>query len=40
MYDIQQEIVPIAHDDFFVILNHPNAKFPQTDQTACGNFVL
>lgn len=27
MYDIQQEIVPIAHDDFFVILNHPNAKF-------------
>lgn len=27
MYEIQQEIVPITHDDLFVILNHPNAKF-------------
>ena len=27
MYEIQQEIVPIAHDDFFIILNHYDAVF-------------
>ena len=27
MNEIQQEIVPITQDDFFVVKNHPNAKF-------------
>lgn len=27
MYEIQQEIVPISHDDFFIILNHYDAEF-------------
>ena len=27
MYEIQQEIVPIGHDDFFIILNHYDAEF-------------
>ena len=27
MYEIQQEIVPITHDDFFIILNHYDAVF-------------
>lgn len=27
MYDIQQEIVPITPDDFFIILNHQDADF-------------
>ena len=27
MNEITQEIVPIAKDDLFIILNHPNAKF-------------
>ena len=27
MYEIQQEIVPIAQDDFFIILNHFDAEF-------------
>lgn len=27
MYDIQQEIVPLSPDDFFIILNHHDAEF-------------
>ena len=27
MKDIQKEITPIAADDLFIVLNHPNAKF-------------
>lgn len=27
MNDIQQEITPLTNDDFFIILNHPNADF-------------
>ena len=27
MYEIQQEIVPISHDDLFIILNHYDAVF-------------
>ena len=27
MKDIQKEITPIATDDLFIVLNHPNAKF-------------
>ena len=27
MADIQKEITPIAEDDLFIVLNHPNAKF-------------
>jgi AraC-like DNA-binding protein len=27
MKDIQKEITPIAEDDLFIVLNHPNAKF-------------
>lgn len=27
MHEIQQEIVPISHDDFFIILNHYDAEF-------------
>lgn len=27
MNDIQQEITPITNEDFFIILNHPNANF-------------
>lgn len=27
MKEIQQEITPITHEDLFIILNHPNARF-------------
>mgnify|MGYP003471524930 FL=1 len=27
MYEIQQEIVPISHDDLFIILNHYDTVF-------------
>ena len=27
MKDIQKEITPIAAEDLFIVLNHPNAKF-------------
>ena len=27
MKDFQKEITPIAEDDLFIVLNHPNAKF-------------
>ena len=27
MKDIHKEIIPIAPDDLFIVLNHPNAAF-------------
>ena len=27
MQDYQKEITPLADDDLFIVLNHPNAKF-------------